>query len=138
LGGPEFSVGIGSLSRVEALSASLCCSGLSGRVVAGVLRGFARFSYESVRLRFRRLRKAFPRPIRKRRSLVVDETKLKLREEHLSVWAAVDVKTKEVLACRVSWTRNMMQAEAFLGRSWGPARTSLSSWSIRDHGTQKP
>ena len=30
------------------------------------------------------------------------------------MWAAVDVKTKEALACRVSWTRSSMQAEAFL------------------------
>jgi len=52
---------------------------------------------------FRRLRKAFPRPIRKRRSLVaMDETKLKLRGEHLYVWVAIDVKTEEILACRVS------------------------------------
>ena len=87
---------------------------LVGRVVAGVLRGLARFSHESVRLWFRRLRKTFPKPKRKRRSLVaVDETKLKLRGEHLFVWAAIDVETKEVLACRVSWTRNIMQAEAF-------------------------
>ena len=46
--------------------------------------------------------------------MAVDETKLKLCGEHLYVWAAIDVKTKEVLACRVSWTRNIMQAEAFL------------------------
>jgi len=79
------------------------------------LRGLARFSHESVRIWFRRLREAFLRPERKRRSLVaVDETKLKLCGEHLYVWAAIDVKTKEILACRVSWTRNIMQAEAFL------------------------
>jgi len=101
--------------KVKALSTLLYYSGLSYRVVAGVLRGFARFSHESVLLWFRRLRKAFPKPKRKCRSLVaVDETKLKLRGEHLFVWAAIDTKTKEVLACRVSWTRNIMQAEAFL------------------------
>ena len=62
--------------KVEALSTLLYCSGLSGRVVARVLRGLARFSHESVRVWFRRLREAFPRPKRKRRSLVaVDETK---------------------------------------------------------------
>ena len=71
------------------------------------MRVFARFSHESVRVWFRRLREAFLKPKRKCRSLVaVDETKLKLRGEHLYVWAAIDVKTKEILACRVSWTRN--------------------------------
>jgi len=37
-----------------------------------------------------------------------------LSGEHLYVWVAVDVKTREVLACRVSWARNMMVAEALL------------------------
>ena len=46
--------------------------------------------------------------------MAVDETKLKLCGEHLDVRAAIDVETKEVLTCRVSWTRNIMQAEAFL------------------------
>lgn len=107
--------------KVKTLSTLLYYSGLSYRVVARVLRGLARFSHESVRLWFRRLRKAFPRPERKCRSLVaVDETKLKLCGEHLYVWAAIDIKTKEVLACRVSWTRNIMQAEALrtLGLKW--------------------
>jgi len=80
LGDPESSVGAGSPSRLRPYPPLLYCSGLSGRVVAGVLRGLARFSRESVRLWFRRLREAFPRPERKRRSLVaVDETELKLR-----------------------------------------------------------
>ena len=83
--------------KVKALSTLLYYSGLSCRVVARVLRGLAKFSHESVRLWFRRLREAFPRPIQKRRSLV-----------------AVDIKAKEVPACGVSWTRNIMQAEAFL------------------------
>jgi len=49
--------------------------------------------------------------------VAVDETKLKLGGEQLYVWAAIDVKTREVLACRVSWTRSIMQAEAFLRKT---------------------
>jgi len=41
----------------------------------------------------------------------VDETKLKLKVEQLFVWAAIDVKTREVLACRVSWSRSILDAE---------------------------
>jgi len=101
--------------KVKVLSTVLYYSGLSYRVVARGLRGLARFSYGSVRLWFRRLREALPKPKRMRRRVVaVDETKLKLNGEQLYVWAAVDVKTREVLACRVSWTRNIMGAEAFL------------------------
>jgi len=101
--------------KVKVLSTVLYYSGLSYRVVAKVLRGYARSSHESVRLWFRRLKKAFPKPARRRRSLVaVDETKLKLNGEQVYVWAGVDVKTKEVLACRVSWSRSILDAEWFL------------------------
>jgi len=101
--------------EVKVLSTVLYYSGLSYRVVARVLRDSARFTHESARKWFRRLKDAFPRPKRLRRRVVaVDETKLKLCGEQFFVWAAVDVKTKEVLACRVSWVRNMLHAEAFL------------------------
>jgi len=90
-------------------------SGLSYRVVARVLRGTAKFTYESAHKWFRRLKDAFTKPKRLRRRVVaVDETNLKLCGEQFFVWAAVDGKTKEVLACRVSWVRNMLHAEAFL------------------------
>jgi len=101
--------------KVKVLSTVLYYSGLSYRVVARVLRDSARFAHESVRLWFRRLKDAFPKPEqRHRRSVAVDETKLKICGEQFYVWAAIDVKSKEVLACRVSWTRSIMQAEAFL------------------------
>ncbi|MGQ9551965.1 MAG: IS6 family transposase, partial [Candidatus Bathycorpusculaceae bacterium] len=103
--------------KAKVLSTVLYYSGLSYRVVAECLRGLAVFSHEAVRLWFRKLKEAFPKPERKRRrSVAVDETKLKLNGKQLFVWAAVDVKSREVLACRVSWQRNIMQAEAFLRR----------------------
>ncbi|MEM2922262.1 MAG: DDE-type integrase/transposase/recombinase, partial [Candidatus Bathyarchaeia archaeon] len=101
--------------RVKVLSTLLYYSGLSYRVVAKVLRGEAEFSHEAVRLWFHRLKEALPKPKRRRRRVIaVDETKLKLKGQQLYVWAAVDVKAKEVLACRVSWTRSILDAEAFL------------------------
>jgi putative transposase len=104
--------------RVKVLSTLLYYSGLASRVVARVLRGEARFSHEAVRLWFHRLKEAFPSPERRRRRVIaVDETKLKLRGEQIYVWAAVDVRTKEVLACRVSWTRSILDAEAFLKKT---------------------
>ncbi|MEM0049332.1 MAG: hypothetical protein QW424_03195 [Candidatus Bathyarchaeia archaeon] len=49
------------------------------------------------------MKDAFPKPGKtRRRAIAVDETKLKLCGERFYVWAAVDVKTREVLACRVS------------------------------------
>jgi len=101
--------------RAKALSTVLYDSGLSYSVVAEGLRGLAEFTYGSVRLWFRRLKEALPKPKRIRMKVVaIDETKPKLNGEQLYVWPAVDVKTREVLARRVSWTRNIMVAEAFL------------------------
>ena len=79
------------------------------------MRGLARFTHESVRLWFRRLRDAFPKPEEKRRrTIAVEESKLKLNGEQFYAWAAVDLKTGEVLACRVFWVRSMLHAESFL------------------------
>jgi len=101
--------------KVRTLSTVLYYSGLSYRVVAGVLGGLAKFSHEAVRLWFHRLRMAFSKPGKRRRRVVaIDETKLKLKGEQLFVWAAVDVETREVLACRVSWSRSILDAEWFL------------------------
>jgi len=44
----------------------------------------------------------------------VDETKAKLGGEHVFIWAARDVDTKEVLAFRASFTRSSLDAEIFL------------------------
>jgi len=69
--------------------------------VARFLRGLARFTYESVRLWFRRLRGAFPKPERRRRrTIAVEESKL--NGEQFYAWAAVDVKTGEVLSSEKS------------------------------------
>jgi len=48
------------------------------------------------------------------RLIAVDETKAKLGGEHVFIWAARDVDTKEVLAFRASFTRSSLDAEIFL------------------------
>ena len=102
-------------AKVKVLSTLLYYFGLSYRVVALALRGESRFSYESVRLWYRRLQVALPKPTPKRRSiLAIDETKLKLAGDQLYLWAAIDVYDKEVLAVRISWQRNSIDAELFL------------------------
>jgi len=58
------------------------------------------------------MKEAFPKPKRKHRTAAaVDETKLKLNGEQFIVWAGVDVKTRQVLACQVSWTRSSLDSE---------------------------
>ena len=49
-----------------------------------------------------------------RQMVAVDETRIKADGEWCYVWAAIDVDTRELLAVRVSWRRNIHHAEAFL------------------------
>lgn len=99
--------------KVKVPSTVLYYAKLSCRVTAYISRDLANFSHEPVRVWSGRLKDTFPKPEKKRRKRVaVDETKLKLSGKQL--WTAVDAKTKEVLACRISWQRCSMQAEAFL------------------------
>jgi len=51
----------------------------------------------------------------KHRGMVaIDEMKLKEAGHHFYVWAAIDVKTKELLAIRASWQRSILDADLFL------------------------
>ena len=52
-----------------------------------------------------------------RRSIAVDETKLKVNGDHLFAWAAIDVDSREVLAVDASWQRSIMNAEHILKKA---------------------
>ncbi len=54
-----------------------------------------------------------------RRAVAVDETKV--NGQHLFVWAAIDVDSREVLAVDASWQRSMMNAEHVLKKAQGSA-----------------
>lgn len=102
--------------KVKVASAMVYGAGLSCRGTAKVVGlGGCQVSYEAVRQWFHRLREALPKPKpRRRRTVAVDETKLKLGGAQFYVWAARDVRRGEVLAFRVSWTRSALDAELFL------------------------
>ena len=62
-----------------------------------------------------RIASAIPRPERKlREKVAVDESKLKLRGYLFFIWIARDVKTKEILAVRASYTRSSLDAYLLL------------------------
>ena len=52
-----------------------------------------------------------------RRAIAVDETKLKVNGQHLFVWAAIDVDSREVLAVDASWQRSIMNAGHILKKA---------------------
>jgi len=45
---------------------------------------------------------------------IVDETMLKVGSEYISLWIAIDAKSKEILALSISKERNMLVAERFM------------------------
>jgi len=94
----------------------LYMAGLSYRDITYVLR-VVPCSHEAVRLWVKKLEQVTVNVEAKHRRMVaVDETKIKADGEWCYVWAAIDVDTRELLAIRVSWQRNILHAEAFLRR----------------------
>jgi len=75
--------------RLKVLSTLLYYASLSYRVAAGFASVEMPVSYEAVRLWRRSLQEAIPKPrLRRRRLVVIDETKLKLNGEQFYLWAA--------------------------------------------------
>ena len=67
---------------------------------------FERFSHQSVKDWYRKAGKLLPvvKP-KHRKAIAVDETKIKLEDEQLFIWEAIDMETKEVIAVHVSYGR---------------------------------
>jgi len=93
-------------SEIKALSCILYHFGLSYRKVAKALERFERFSHQSVKDWYRKARKLLPvvKP-KHRKAIAVDETKIKLEDEQLFIWEAIDMETREVIAVHVSYGR---------------------------------
>jgi len=53
-------------------------------------------------------------PVRERRVVAIDETKLKINGRQVYVWAAIDVETKELLAVYASYYRSNINTLVFL------------------------
>ena len=103
--------------HVKVKAVLLYMAGLSYRDITYVLR-FVPCSHKAVRLWVKKLEQVNVNVEAKhRRTVAVDETKIKADEEWCYVWAAIDVDTRELLAVWVSWQRSILHAEAFLKRT---------------------
>ncbi len=81
--------------ELKILAALLYFFGLSLRKTSDYLSLFEEISHESIRIYFI-VKKVLKKPGKKERRLIaVDETKIKLEDNQIFVWAAVDVDTKE-------------------------------------------
>ena len=78
------------------------------RKTSDFLSLFEGISHESVRIYYHRLKKVL------KRLIAIDETKLKLENNQIFVWTAVDVDTDECLAIWASEGRTSFHAYVFL------------------------
>jgi len=101
--------------EVKLLAALLYHLGLSYRSVSLAMELLSTFSYESVRLWYRKIGTILPQPSKIHRSVIaVDETKLSVSGHFLFIWQAIDIERYEVLALKATATRGELDAILFL------------------------
>ena len=99
---------------IRALGIVLYHLGLSLRDTSLVLTNFVARSHEAVRQWYERARELFHVERRPRRTIAVDETKIRVQGEWIYLWAAIDVDTWEILQTWVSQGRSGFEALCFL------------------------
>ncbi|MCD6482019.1 MAG: IS6 family transposase [Thermoplasmata archaeon] len=102
--------------KIKALAILLYFAGLSYRKTSKILRDFEIFSYEAVRKWYHKCKDLFIVKKKRRRVVAIDETKVKLENEQIYVWNAIDVDEGTILAVHVSTTRTSFDAYYFLRR----------------------
>ncbi|WP_423792395.1 IS6 family transposase [Methanocaldococcus indicus] len=101
--------------EVKILAGILYYFGLSLRKVSLFLSQFESISHESVRTYYHKVKEVLNEPERKERyAIAIDETKLKIGNEVIYVWSAIDVESKECLGVYVSETRNYLDTILFV------------------------
>lgn len=97
------------------VSALLYQAGLSCRETASVQSLVTKVSHETVRNWYKALSEVIPDVEPKRRETVaVDETKLKVNGKHVYGWAAMHIETKEILAVKATVSRSSLEAYLFM------------------------
>ena len=101
--------------EIKILAGLLYYLGLLLRKTSSFLSQFGKISHESVRKYYHKLKEILDEPKKKVRSLIaIDETKLKVGNETIFVWSAIDVETKECLGVYVSESRNSLDTISFV------------------------
>ena len=88
--------------------------GISYRKVRDILECIEPFSHEALRKWYSKLKVLFVHKKKHRRAVAVDETKVKLENQWVYIWNAIDVDNREVIAIHVSTTRTSLDALYFL------------------------
>ena len=87
-----------------------------GCQVRDILECIEPFSHEALRKWYFRLKALFVHKRKHRRAVAVDETKVKLENQWVYIWNAIDVDNREVIAVHVSTTRTSLDVLYFLRR----------------------
>ena len=96
--------------KIKALSVLLYHMRLSYRKTSPVLHDMESFSYEAVRQWYTKCHNLFSVERRARRTVAVDETKVKIEHTQIYIWNAIDVDKKVILVMHVSTTRTSFDA----------------------------
>ena len=88
--------------------------GLTYRDTSKILGVIETSSYEAVHYWYKQFQDLFAIGSKERRSIALDETKVKREKKQVYLWTAVDVDTKEVLGVYISESRTDLDTYSFL------------------------
>ena len=98
----------------KALAILIYQAGLSYRKTKKILNLLENLSHESVRKWYKKCKGLFDVKRRARRAVAVDETKVKIENNQIYIWNAIDVDDRSILAVHVSSSRTSFDAIYFL------------------------
>jgi len=99
--------------EIKVLATLIYQAGISYRKVRDIFRCVETFSHEALRKWYTRLRILFSCEKKHRRTIAIDETKVKLENQWVYVWNAIDVDDRSILVVHVSTTRTSLDAFYF-------------------------
>jgi len=103
--------------KIKALAVLLYHLALSYRACSKIIGEIEPVSYESIRNWYTSSKDLFDVEKKERRAIAVDETKIKLENEQIFLWIAIDVDDKKILSVYLSKSRSGLDTILFLKRT---------------------
>ena len=99
--------------EIKILATLIYQAGISYRKVRDIFGCIESFSHEALRKWYLKLKVLFVQERKPRRAVAVDETKVKLENQWVYIWSAIDVDDRSILTIHVSTTRTSLDAIYF-------------------------
>ena len=100
--------------EIKVLATLIYQAGISYRKVRDIFGCIESFSHEALRKWYLKLKALFVQEKKHHRAIPVDETKIKLENQWVYIWNAIDVDDHSILVVHVSTTRTSLDAMYFL------------------------